>query len=484
MSGTEHATTADMITALVGAGQLLLSVLTAVAGGLWAFHLWLVQRRDEVAKAGAQRDAEARAELLRLDQQRAAAEQRRVEHAADLVLAFGKAESAESRMWAAMALSLYPADTLPLLAMALGRIDESGAAGVETALAALGVLSLPQLAKMNRLAVSLCGILADAETPKAVVAAAVPAGEDPTRSAERQLARTRRVINQILLHAEEAELALIDLADVDLTGALFRSANLQQARLRKVNLTGADFAHAKLRKAVFRGAVLTDALFTRANVEAADFTGATGPAGFIALKGAGAVFKDCHFKGANFDGADLESADLDSADFSEARLNGARLHQARLVGTNLNQATARKAQLKGASVSHARFASADFAGSSWSKTAVDNSVMTAIVLKDADLADGSIVNCNLGGADFSGATIRKVRFDRCHLGGAKFTGATLEDCVFEDCRFAGTIFDNALLHGVAFEGQCELVGRPLSFVGAPMDRVTFSEGSAALIAGT
>ncbi|WP_315806293.1 MULTISPECIES: pentapeptide repeat-containing protein [unclassified Bradyrhizobium] len=473
---------AEMLKALVSAGELLLSVATAVGGALWGLHTWLAARREQLAKEQEQRAAEIRQNETRLAQDKAAAEQRRTERAAELVLAFGRAETPEQRMWSAMALSLYPDQTLPLLAMALGRIEETSTTGIETALATLGARSLPELARINRLAVSLLGLLAD-NAPAAVTTAPPTPAEAPddlTTAAQCQLTRTRRVINQILLHATHDELAEADLAGVDLADGCFRSARLEGACFRKTNLTGANFSRAALRRAVFRGARLTEALFTRANLAHADLTGAVGPVHCIATLARGATFRHCEFKASNFDGADLTEAYLDPADFSEARLNGADLGRAHLVGTNLDRVVARAIRLHDVTASDLHLQNAQCVEANWRTTVIKDGVLTAVNLGSADISDSKFINCDLRGAQLRQATLKNITFERCQLEGASFIGAILESCTFQDCVFAATVFDDATLRSVSFAGRCELVGRPVSFLGVQMNEVTFSDASRAL----
>ncbi len=472
--------TPDLIKALVEAGQLLLSVVIASGSAVWVFLQWLDQKRAEAAREQERRAEAARQDALRLAQEREAAAQRRTQNAAELVRAFGEAKDTEARMWAAMALSLYPDHTLPLLAIALGEIDAAGASGVETALTSLGTQSLPALARMNRLAASQGEAVTDepdgGEPSATILLDTGAAGV----SATQRLQRVKRVMNQIIVNAEAGSLAEIDLADVDLSAAWFRAARLERANFRKCRLEQADFTRADLREASFRGALLQRARFTRARLEQADFTGAAGPAGFVAVRARNATFKDGRLAGSAFDGSHLEDADLEAADLSNASVPGVQLHGARLRKTRLDHARGRALKVYGSTLSHASLRGARFPESGWSRTAIDNTAMTAIDLAGARLASGRIVNCNLGGAKLVGARLTGMTLDRCQLGGVTFAGAVLEDCTFRDCAFSATSFDGATLTRVAFAGANTLAGRPVTYVQATLVDVTFADGSAAV----
>jgi uncharacterized protein YjbI with pentapeptide repeats len=450
-----ESSTTELVKAATAAASLVVTAATAVVAGVWAVHKWAAQRKSEAEATARQHEAGIQQDRLRLDMQR-------IDQAAGLIQALGKAQGDE-RVWAAMALALYPEQTLPLLAMALCRIDNQGAPGVENALAALGVRSLPEVAKMNRIAVTTQAVT----TPG-------------TASPAPQLARTGRVINQILLHAHEDELAAVDLDGVDLSGAVFRDAKLPQINLRKTNLSQVDFAGARLRQAKFRGANLNQSLFTRAKADGADFTGAIGPAGFIRLVANKAVFKNSHFSKCDFSGADLSEADLDHADFSQSTISGAVLSAARMEGTNLCRSIAHSCHFHRTRLSHAKLSGADLSRSSLQGAQMDNCQMTAAMLDHATIKETRIVNTNLGGASLAHAHVSNTIFDRCLLGGTDFTKAVMEDCIFQDCSFAATIFDKAILRSVRFTGECVVAGRPLSLTGTITENVDVSERSPSL----
>ena len=82
----------------------------------------------------------------------------------------------------------------------------------------------------------------------------------------------------------------------DLAGAVFRDADLTDARLSQVRLTGADLSRANLTGARLDGADLTQA---------------------------------------NLTGAQLDAASLIGADLADAQLDGTSWHRARLTGAKL-----------------------------------------------------------------------------------------------------------------------------------------------------
>jgi uncharacterized protein YjbI with pentapeptide repeats len=149
-------------------------------------------------------------------------------------------------------------------------------------------------------------------------------------------------------------LADVELAGVNLTGADFGSAIMVRAKLSEAilintlfssaNLGGADLTGADLRHASFSGAYLAQAKLPAANLSGATLVEAN-------LRGANLV--STNFTGANLEAADLSGTQLiranlseanlgavklSFADLSEADLTGAILHGAMLVRTNLTNA--------------------------------------------------------------------------------------------------------------------------------------------------
>ncbi|SMP48521.1 Uncharacterized protein YjbI, contains pentapeptide repeats [Desulfonatronum zhilinae] len=147
-----------------------------------------------------------------------------------------------------------------------------------------------------------------------------------------------------------ADLSGADLSQADLHGADCTQANLRKARMdslhgRDLRLNGAD-----LREVECSGAALPG---SRADLET-DGTGAVfRDADLKDARWSGAILARTDFSRADLDGADLCKADLSEADLYQATARRARLikailHRARLVGVNLFQASLRFADCTGA----------------------------------------------------------------------------------------------------------------------------------------
>ncbi len=145
------------------------------------------------------------------------------------------------------------------------------------------------------------------------------------------------------VHAPEASFRTTKMANIDMTGGLFkgadfRGAQMGGARLKEAKLDGADFRDAFMDRSMaagasFKEAILAGASLKRGQLQGADFTQAN-------LRGAdlrkadlrGANLHGADLRGANLGGVDLRCADLTGADLSQANLSGAQLAGANLRG--------------------------------------------------------------------------------------------------------------------------------------------------------
>ena len=137
-------------------------------------------------------------------------------------------------------------------------------------------------------------------------------------------------------------------ADIDLTGAILREADLRHA-----NLIEARLANAQLTQADLRGAELASADLSNANVPYADLRDATLT---------GATLADCELLNANLRKADLTACNLSNADLRGANLTSAVAHDATLSQANLIGAELRGAEFRNSEWSHATLGNTDLAG--------------------------------------------------------------------------------------------------------------------------
>jgi uncharacterized protein YjbI with pentapeptide repeats len=115
---------------------------------------------------------------------------------------------------------------------------------------------------------------------------------------------------------------ILDLYDVDLSGAVFQNANLYRAQLSSVNLTGANFNGAQL-----PGADLSYSALEQSSMVGADLGCYSAT---VCTDLSGAYLMRADLDDANLAGADLAGADLDGANLSGplSDLTGANFHGA------------------------------------------------------------------------------------------------------------------------------------------------------------
>ena len=111
-----------------------------------------------------------------------------------------------------------------------------------------------------------------------------------------------------------------------------------------------------------------------------------------------------------------------------------------------------------------------FTGSDLRSAQAFQSIWEGVSFQKAMLSMGDYraskwVHCGISdtgtwGANFSGATLHDVVFERCDGEQMSFAGAVLRNVVFRDCRLAYSSFVNATLDGVVFE-RCNLRGADL-----------------------
>ncbi len=222
--------------------------------------------------------------------------------------------------------------------------------------------------------------------------------------------------------ASPASFALV-LDKIDLSGILFRAANLNQASFRGSRFHGpgedgqwntyddwiADLSGSQLKQADFTSANLSHVLINHSNLMRAILNQAN-------LSGAslrGTNLSDTQLVSANLRGADLENASLTGSDLGEADFQGANLYAARLsrvsaVSTRFSfasmiQSDWQGADLSGADLSHANLRHADLSATRLTGTSFRNAQLENANLRNADLGLADLRGANLAGADFQGA---------------------------------------------------------------------------------
>ncbi len=105
-----------------------------------------------------------------------------------------------------------------------------------------------------------------------------------------------------------------------------------------------------------------------------------------------------------------------------------------------------------------RFESCDVAGAVWEKAYLRRVEwlgcrLVGMQLSEADVADVLFDHCNGEFAQFAQAIFRGARFDHCSLREASFEGANAAGVVFHDCDLSKADFRGAKLRGADFRGS-------------------------------
>jgi uncharacterized protein YjbI with pentapeptide repeats len=104
--------------------------------------------------------------------------------------------------------------------------------------------------------------------------------------------------------------------------------------------------------------------------------------------------------------------------------------------------------------------SGDFAdvrapGGRFMRSRLDRAVLTGSRLRSLALVDVVLSGCELSGADWTSARLRRVVVEGTRAAGTLFADAELDDVVFRNCKLTLASFNSARLSDVVFEG-CEL----------------------------
>jgi uncharacterized protein YjbI with pentapeptide repeats len=276
----------------------------------------------------------------------------------------------------------------------------------------------------------------------------------------------------------DANLSDANLERADLTGTNLTDANLIKARMDGANLTGATLLSTKLTDAELINANLTDATLTGVNLSGAElrrvnlsgtklnrvrFTGAdlSGVDLTVTDELNYATFEDANLRDAKMSGMDLSDTDmrnanlygavLDRANLTDTNLTGAVLSEAILEDANLSKAILRNADLRVANLRNANlfradlddadFTGANLTGANLRGTNRDKAAtplpqdditpdpaiakMAIRAQIEAALANGTLKELNLVGADLSELDLGFVDLSDTDLTGANLTGAKL-----------------------------------------------------------
>ena len=188
-------------------------------------------------------------------------------------------------------------------------------------------------------------------------------------------------------------LSRVSMSRSDLSRANLNKANLSYTRLFGANLSSTQLVGTDLRNAILENASLTNADLSNANLTEANLYAAN----LVRVSAIGTQLAYANLTKTDWQGADLSESYLDYANLSHANLSATRLTGASLRSTNLENANLRSADLSRADLRGANVAGADFQG-------------TILFVGKQNLADQFVEtpdigsqNASIKGVDFSQA---------------------------------------------------------------------------------
>jgi uncharacterized protein YjbI with pentapeptide repeats/uncharacterized RDD family membrane protein YckC len=298
---------------------------------------------------------------------------------------------------------------------------------IQQALANIGIQALPELKRMNLF-----------------LAGELESGGNFRNIREQQLNLNQQAINKILsvysgkindidlssiqLGAksfEESSVFNLVLENADLSGVVFKSANLNQAQLKgsrfrsagedgrwdtyddviadlsKTQLKQANLTEANLSRVLMKRSDLSRATLNKANLSHARLVGANlSSTQLISSDLQKAILEDAIFTGADISDAKLMEADMYAAQLGRVSAIGTQLSYANLTNTNWQGADLSEAYLDHANLTNANFSAARLAGA-----VLRSANMKNANLRNADISRADLRGANLDGADFQGTIL-------------------------------------------------------------------------------
>ncbi|AFZ60111.1 pentapeptide repeat-containing protein [Anabaena cylindrica FACHB-243] len=301
---------------------------------------------------------------------------------------------------------------------------------IQQALANIGPSAMPELKRMNQFLASEMESVATFREIR-----------------QKQLNLNQQAINKILTvysgkingmdlsstklgskNFEANSLFNLELDNTDLSGVIFKSANLNQAslkgtRFRSVGEDGRwdtyDDVTADLSNTHFQQADLSNANLSRVLMNRSDFSRAT-------LNKAN--LSNSRLVSANLSSAQLIGSDLQKTILEDATLTGADISDAKLMEANLYAAHLGRVSAIGTQLSYADLTNTDWQGADLSEAYLDNANLT---------------NANLSAARLSGAVLRSTNMTNANLRNADLSRADLRGANLKEADFQGTILFTA-----------------------------------------
>lgn len=268
--------------------------------------------------------------------------------------------------------------------------------------------------------------------------------------------------------ANEFDLSYAFLANADLSGVRFYSANLNFANIQGANIIGAIFSSASCRsldasECVFENVTFSNVDASNCILSNAKFAPNSTFSGTV-LDGATLTGLYCNAlvslngisaKKANFDGADLrhvamnnaklEKASFVGVDFRDAQVSSTDFQHAILNRCNFSQARVQSSNFNSAILVGIDFAESEVTGSTFVKADLTNAALEhATSLYNVDFSGAQLIGAQLNDVDFVAQEIKvdkDTNFTQTAMDGVNLTGYNLDGCVFLFASLRGALLD-------------------------------------------
>ncbi|MCA9171420.1 MAG: pentapeptide repeat-containing protein, partial [Planctomycetales bacterium] len=261
-------------------------------------------------------------------------------------------------------------------------------------------------------------------------------------------------VNMLGADLKQADLRGADLTNAHLsyasiTSASFGNANLTRASLIGSDLTNTDFRGANLTLAKLEDANLASANLTGATVVGASFRGAASK-GFTLAQLASTVSYQSH----RLVGIDLARSDLSGWDLSEQDLRRAGLWEANLRNTNLRSARLSDSAFFASVLNHTDFSNADLTNATFDLSEMTDVDLSNAVIVGASFYDTTSRGLTLpllaSTSSFQSKNLKNIRLEQNDLTGwdlssQNLSNASFQNSVMTDVNLRGADLKNANL---------------------------------------
>ena len=238
----------------------------------------------------------------------------------------------------------------------------------------------------------------------------------------------------------------------DTASALRQQAGLYSAHLSSPRPPAPSFRSAKWRRRL-EAVDPAQRDFSRLNLTGVDLSGMD----LRGARFVEAVLQDTNLRGAQLDDCDFSQAVLVRADLSQASMARAKLVKTNLGSARCEQTVFDGAELREASCDKTRFDGCRMVGMRFELTQLGEATLQRCDLSRSHWQQMVVLRLKLEDLRFDGASFDQVTWVECRLQNVSFVGARLERCGFvtADCS-NGVDFSSAHLEASGFAHRCTL----------------------------